>query len=68
VDRKSFCTPLQVLTTVFRTIYSFITYSDTASMDVEVVCPSPDPVITMGSGLFLGAMTDVWKTLQSLGQ
>lgn len=48
-----------MLTTVFQTLYSFITYSDTASMDVEVVCPSPDPVITMGSGLFLGAMTDV---------
>lgn len=42
---------------------SSITYSDAASMDVEVGCPSPVPVITMGSGLFFGAMADVWKDL-----
>ncbi len=36
------------------------TYSDAASMDVEVVCASPAAVITMGSGLFFGAMADVW--------
>lgn len=46
-----------------HTIFSFQvglhTYSDAASMDVEVVCASPAAVITMGSGLFFGAMADV---------